>query len=231
VAGFGAARPRWLRPVAHDRRSRIPMKTLMTSRLLLLLALLLLPFLDAGVASAQGRIAYVTSWRIIGPNAEYTGSREAEQALSRDIESWNREIKDREEEVRTIEKEIEQKRLILSESKRQELEQKRSQKVGEYDRRVKELYGEGGLIERRNFELTKPILDRVKEAVSFIARQEGYDFVFDASDANLVWANKDYDITQQVLERMEEISATTPGAIPGATPRITPPLGERGGTN
>jgi outer membrane protein len=190
-------------------------------------AVLVLAGLFAGSAAAQGRIAYVTSWRIIGPNAEYGGSREAEQALGRDIESWNRDIKEMEDEVRDLEKEIEQKRLIISESKRQELEQRRSQRVGEYDRRVKEIYGEGGLIERRNYELTKPILDKVKEAVSFIARQEGYDFVFDASDANLVWANKDFDITDQVLARMEESSLV----VPGATTQPPPALGEQGGSN
>jgi outer membrane protein len=195
-------------------------------RVAAVLALLLLG-VYTGSASAQARIAYVASWRIIGPNAEYRGSREAEQALNRDIESWNREIQEREEEVRALDREIEQKRLILSESKRQELEQERTQKVGEYDRRVKEIYGEGGLIERRNFELTKPILDTVKEAVSFVARQEGYDFVFDASDANLIWANKDYDITDRVLARMEELSGTLPGAAPGATG--APPTEPAGG--
>ncbi len=162
--------------------------------------------LSPGVASAQLRIAYVTSWRIIGPEAEYQGSKDAEQALNRDVESWNRELEDKKQEIVAIEKEIEQKRLIVSESKRQELEQKRAQLAGEYERRVKEVYGDGGLIERRNFELTKAVLDKVKEAVTAIAREEGYDFVFDASDANLVWANKDYDITEKVLTKMAELA-------------------------
>ena len=73
--------------------------------------------LSPGVASAQLRIAYVTSWRIIGPEAEYQGSRDAEQALNRDVESWNRELEDKKQEIVGIEKEIEQKQFPLLSSK------------------------------------------------------------------------------------------------------------------
>jgi hypothetical protein len=88
---------------------------------------------------------------------------------------------------------------------------------------VKEVYGDGGLVERRNFELTKSILDKVKEAVSAIAREDGYDFVFDASDANLVWANKQFDITERVLAKMAELAGAT-GTGAAAAPPPTPPV-------
>jgi len=191
--------------------------------------------LRPGAAAAQARIAYVTSWRIIGPEAEYQGSRDAEQALNRDIETWNRELEEKKKQIIDIEQEIEQKRLLVSETKRQELEQRRTQLAGEYERRVKEVYGDGGLVDKRNYELTKAILEKVKEAVSLIAREEGYDFVFDASDANLVWANKDFDLTDRVLAKMAEGMPTQPAGQqqqqqqqpqPGT---LQPPVG--GGSN
>jgi len=177
---------------------------------LLLLAGVLAGGLRPAPAVAQARIAYVTSWRIIGPEAEYQGSRDAEQALNRDIETWNRELEEKKKQILDVEQEIEQKRLLVSETKRQELEQRRTQLAGEYERRVKEVYGDGGLVDKRNYELTKAILEKVKEAVSLIAREDGYDFVFDASDANLVWANKDYDLTDRVLAKMAEGLPTQP---------------------
>ena len=185
-------------------------------------ALLALALLSPALVLAQPRIAYVTSWRIIGPEAEFQGSKDAEQALNRDVESWNRELEEKKQAIIALEKEIEQKRLLISDSKRQELDQKRTQMAGEYERRVKEVYGDGGLVERRNFELTKSILDKVKEAVSAIAREDGYDFVFDASDANLVWANKQFDITERVLTKMAELAGTTGTGATTAPP--TPPV-------
>jgi outer membrane protein len=191
--------------------------------LALVSALLVMAILSPALVSAQPRIAYVTSWRIIGPEAEFQGSKDAEQALNRDVESWNRELEEKKQGIIALEKEIEQKRLLISDSKRQELEQKRTQMAGEYERRVKEVYGDGGLVERRNFELTKSILDKVKEAVSAIAREDGYDFVFDASDANLVWANKQFDITERVLAMMAELAGAT-GTGAAAAPPPTPPV-------
>ena len=193
------------------------------SFLALVPALLVMAILSPERVTAQPRIAYVTSWRIIGPEAEFQGSKDAEQALNRDVESWNRELEEKKQGIIALEKEIEQKRLLISDSKRQELEQKRTQMAGEYERRVKEVYGDGGLVERRNFELTKSILDKVKEAVSAIAREDGYDFVFDASDANLVWANKQFDITERVLAKMAELAGAT-GTGAAAAPPPTPPV-------
>jgi outer membrane protein len=209
----------------HCRRSVFP--SLVPGLLLLWAALL------PSSAIAQPRIAYVTSWRIIGPDAEFQGSKDAEQALNRDVESWNRELEEKKQGIVALEKEIEQKRLLISDSKRQEMEQKRSQMAGEYERRVKEVYGDGGLVERRNFELTKSILDKVKEAVTVIAREDGYDFVFDASDANLVWANKQFDITERVLAKMAELAgapaggAATPGSNTPPPPSNPTPGGQR----
>ena len=101
---------------------------------LLVPALLLLAILAPGRVMAQPRIAYVTSWRIIGPEAEFQGSKDAEQALNRDVESWNRELEEKKQGIIALEKEIEQKRLLISDSKRQELDQKRTQMAGEYGR-------------------------------------------------------------------------------------------------
>jgi outer membrane protein len=206
-----------------------PTRSAPAARLWPALFFLVLGFgLRPGAALAQARIAYVTSWRIIGPEAEYQGSRDAEQALNRDIESWNRELEEKKKQIIDLEKEIEQKRLLVSETKRQELEQQRTQVAGDYERRVKEVYGEGGLVDKRNYELTKAILEKVKEAVSLIAREEGYDFVLDASDANLVWANKDFDITDRVLAKMAEALPAPPGGQQQQTPRdLEPPIGGR----
>ncbi len=208
---------------ARDASGRSNRRALYFSCAILAAALVLAP----RDSSAQ-RIAYLSTWRIIGPEAEYQGSRDAEQSLNRDIEGWNRDLEEKKQEILALEQEIEQKRLLISETKRQELEQKRTQLAGDYERRVKEVYGEGGLIDRKNFELTKSILDKVKEAVSIIARDEGYDFVFDASDANLVWANKDFDITDRVLTKMAEGLPTQPGAQPTSPPPVPqqPPIGD-----
>jgi outer membrane protein len=49
----------------------------------------------------------------------------------------------------------------------------------------------------------KPIQDRVFTAMKKVAKREGYSFVFDkANQSNLVYAEKEFDMSDSVLEEM-----------------------------
>ena len=60
----------------------------------------------------------------------------------------------------------------------------------------------GDYFEKRQ-ELVKPIQDRVYTAMKKVAKIDGYAFVFDkANQSNLLYAEKEYDISESVLEEM-----------------------------
>jgi outer membrane protein len=51
--------------------------------------------------------------------------------------------------------------------------------------------------------LIKPIQDRIYTAMKKVAKSEGYTFVFDkANQSNLIYADKEADISNTVLEEM-----------------------------
>jgi outer membrane protein len=61
---------------------------------------------------------------------------------------------------------------------------------------------EGDYFQKRQ-ELVKPIQDRVFTAMKKVAKREGYSFVFDkANQSNLVYAEKEFDMSDSVLEEM-----------------------------
>jgi outer membrane protein len=61
---------------------------------------------------------------------------------------------------------------------------------------------EGDYFQKRQ-ELVKPIQDRVYTAMKKVAKREGYSFVFDkANQSNLVYAEKEFDMSDSVLEEM-----------------------------
>jgi outer membrane protein len=162
--------------------------------------------LTAGDGVAQEfRIAYITSWKIIGPEATFQPSRDAQSALQRDIESWNRELQDLQNAILEQEQEIQRQRLVMTESQLREKEQEVFQKKAEFERRTREIWDQGGLIERRNQELMQPIYEKMVEAIERVAQEQGYAFVFEASDGNLVWADRSYDITEDVLQVLGEL--------------------------
>ena len=52
-------------------------------------------------------------------------------------------------------------------------------------------------------ELIKPIQDRIYTAMKKVAKSDGYTFVFDkANQSNLIYADKEADISNLVLEEM-----------------------------
>jgi outer membrane protein len=64
-------------------------------------------------------------------------------------------------------------------------------------------FGSNGDYFQKRQELIKPIQDRVFTAMKKLAKKEGYSFVFDkANQSNLIYADKEYDISDAVLEEM-----------------------------
>ncbi len=76
------------------------------------------------------------------------------------------------------------------------LERKKKETVAFY----REIYGENGILERRNAELSQSILERIHNKVIDICGREGTDMVFDASI--LLFVDQKLNLTEQVLESL-----------------------------
>jgi len=151
------------------------------------------------------RMAYITSWKIIGPESQFPPSKDARAALNRDVEAWNRELEDMQRELQQKTDELQKQRLLLTETQLRDREQQLFQLRADFERRTKEIWDAGGLIERRNAELMQPIYDRLVEAIEKVAQEQGLGFVFEAGDGNLVWADAQFDITDAVLTALGEM--------------------------
>ena len=103
------------------------------------------------------------------------------------------------------EEEIKRQRLVMTESQLREKEQQLFQLKADFERRTREIWDQGGLIERRNTELMQPIYEKMVEAIERVAQEQGYSFVFEAGDGNLVWADRDFDITDDVVQVLSEL--------------------------
>jgi Skp family chaperone for outer membrane proteins len=48
------------------------------------------------------------------------------------------------------------------------------------------------------------VLDKINAAIQKVSQESGYDFVFDASSANIVFALPEYDITDRVIDELKK---------------------------
>lgn len=153
-----------------------------------------------GASRAQDlKIGYVRSATIL---EQYQGARAATDALSREVQAWNEQARTRRREIDVLGKELEAQAPMLSDAVRRQKEQDYQFKLNEYDQFVQSIWGPGGLVASRNEELLRGVVEKIQRVARKLADEQGYDFIFDASDGNIIYADTENDLTQQVLDEL-----------------------------
>lgn len=161
----------------------------------------------AGPASAADlRVGYIDSGRIF---IEYKDAQEAQQRFERQVQGWRDEAAEKQKLVDQLRAEVRDQGPILSALKRQEKETALQRAVSDYESFVTEIWGTNGRAAQENGRATDEIVAQVRSAVEKVAGEKGLEFVFDAAGGYLVYADKTYDITTDVIT---ELNSRTPGS-------------------
>jgi outer membrane protein len=94
--------------------------------------------------------------------------------------------------------------LLLSDAKKREKQNEIEAKKEEYRKFFEETFGPDGILEKKNSEMTKPLLDRINAILEKIAVEENYAYIFDAVNANIAYAKPQYDLTDKVLAELNK---------------------------
>ena len=78
---------------------------------------------------------------------------------------------------------------MLSDERRQEKELEYQRQLTEYEQFKESIWASDGLVEQRNEELLRPIISKVQALLEQIATEEGYDFILDAADSNILYGD------------------------------------------
>lgn len=149
----------------------------------------------------ESKIRYIDSIKIL---AEYEGTQEAERLYRQEVDAWTADKEKREQEIVRLQEELRAQSLMLSEEKKQEKRLELEKLMQTYQRFMEETFGDNGLAAKRNKELTQPIVDKINKILEDLAKEEGYDMVFDVANADVVYADKRLDITDVVLNKLRE---------------------------
>ncbi len=166
----------------------------------LLTSVLLLCFSLPAVGVGQGvKYGHVNSEQIF---AEYSEWVNAQEEFDSEYTLWDDQAKEMQVELEELLDEYERQRLILSEDKKKERESTIETKRLALDAFTKRVFGPGGEAEKKNNALIRPLLERINAAIEQLAIEGNYDYIFNS--AALAYGNKDYDITDKILEILEE---------------------------
>ena len=156
--------------------------------------------LAASTSWAQAKIGYLDSEQIL---AKYKPFQEAEKEVQGYRMELEREYSKRENELKKLEATYEQRKLISSKSWKDETEREIARKRAELSRFLQDIGDPArGKLTQKNQEILAPILNKVNEVVQIVAKNNGYDFVFNS--AALAYANDEHDLTEKILEALQK---------------------------
>ncbi len=151
------------------------------------------------------KLGYVDSDRI---RAEFREFADAQTKLDAEIISAQRQDSILASELEKLQEELSKQSAVLSAAKKAEKEGTFEAKQAAYFQFRQSTFGQGGRLEQMRMNLSKPILDKVMEAIQRVAKAEGYTFVF--SDESVVYAKDGSNLTEKVLAELAKTASAEP---------------------
>jgi outer membrane protein len=157
--------------------------------------------LAAAAAGAQTKIGHINSEYIMQQLPEAT---DAQRSLDQLVAQWESELQKMQADWKRKFDEYDKKKLILTDQNRAEIERElrqADQAIVEF--RTKKFGQSGELFQKQN-EVMKPIQNKMFKVLEEVAKEDGYDYVFDKSgEILLLYSNEKHDLTRKVLQRMQ----------------------------
>ncbi|MBT4496227.1 MAG: OmpH family outer membrane protein [Gemmatimonadetes bacterium] len=158
-----------------------------------------------GDALAELKLGYIDSEILKERLPEF---KEAQRKLDQLRQDFEREAQDREAKLLKLQEDFRKQELLMSEARKMEMQTEFEEKVRLLKEFTEMKFGPEGELMKKNVELSSPIFEKINLALQEMAKQDGYDFIFDAAapGTGLVFAQEKFDLTEKLLELLKEKS-------------------------
>ncbi len=150
---------------------------------------------------AEAKIGYVDMQKAI---QETTTGKNAKKELEKEFNAKKTELQKKEADIKKMAQDLEKKNVALSDEVRAKKQQELQQQMVSFQREV----GESQLnIQKKERELTQPILEKLAASLEKVAAAGGYTMVLEKSEQSVLWAKKELDLTDAVVKEFEKTPA------------------------
>lgn len=164
----------------------------------LMLILVSLMMTGAVHAAEGGKIGYVDVQKAIQSTS---GGKKAKETLDSEYAKRKKDLDKKKADIEKMGQDLEKKKTVLSE----EVMQKKQMELQEEMMKFQKVVAENQLeIQKKEKELVEPILEKMKKAIEKVAQDKGYTIVLEKAGQNLLYAQKDADLTDDVVKTYEK---------------------------
>ena len=159
--------------------------------------------LQTAVAFADQKIGYIDSEVLREQLPEF---KVVQRKLERLQQQYEQEAQDRQSKLLKIQDDFKKQELLMSEAKKVEMQTQFDERTRELQEFVQSKFGPQGELFQQNIELSSPIFEKVNATLEAMAKEDGYDFIFDvAINGAIVYADPErYNLTAKLLEKLQE---------------------------
>ena len=179
------------------------------------------------VLRAQSKVAAVDFERAVVQCAE---GKKASDKFNAAVQAKQTELAQRQKDIDDSTKKLQNGARTLSDAAKADLQKDIDKKTTELQRLNEDAQKELGTMRD---ELLRPIAQRATALLNAMAEQQGYTMVIDVSNpqSNVVFVNQKYDITEELIKRIDAEAAKAPAASDGPKPAGTAPAATRPSTS
>jgi outer membrane protein len=148
--------------------------------------------------AAESKVGYVDVQKAIQSTA---AGKKAKDQLDGEFKKRKESLDKRKADIEKMGQDLEKKRSVLSE----EVLNKKQQELGEEMKKFKHTVAENQMeIQKKEKDLVDPILEKMKKVIEKVAEKKGYTIVLERTAQNVLFAQKDADLTEDVVSAYEK---------------------------
>lgn len=163
-------------------------------RNMMIFALMLLPF----AAQADVKIGYIDMQKAI---QETGAGKKAKKELEDEFNKKKKDLEKMEADIKKKGEDFEKRSGVMNEDARNK---KQAELQGDM-RKYQETAGKAQMeIQKRERDLTQPIVTKLREILEGIAKKDDYTVVLEKAENSVMWAKKEIDLTERVVKEYDK---------------------------
>ena len=148
-------------------------------------------------AADATKIGYVDLQKAI---QETSAGKKAKKDLEKEFNTKKADLQKKEADLKKMCDDLEKKKVALSYDVRAKKTQELQGEMMKFQREV----GDSQMnIQKKERDLTQPIIEKLQSSIEKVAKKDGYTMVLEKSEQSVLWAQKDADLTESVVKDFE----------------------------
>jgi len=147
----------------------------------------------------------------INSDKVYAECKDAKDAKDK-LVKWNKEMETKaltmEKEIQTLEDEIKNMSVMASKEIKDDKISVYQKKCDEYYQFKKKVWSKNGDFYKIDYEIMKPVIDKINESIKYISNEAKYDILLDANTGTILYTKPDYEVTDAIIKKINGSDVT-----------------------